>query len=83
MERVFNFASKKLYIQIENKKMLPQTKSDIKKIAILNNGNIPIYICTKEERKKFLIAREFWINENEDVLKIIKQKYGEENVKLL
>ncbi|KGN03337.1 DNA polymerase III subunit alpha [Clostridium novyi A str. 4570] len=83
VERVFNFASKKLYIQIENKKMLSQTKSDIKKIAILNNGNIPIYICTKEERKKFLIAREFWINENEDVLKIIKQKYGEENVKLL
>ena len=83
VERVFNFSSKKLYIQIENKKMLSQTKSDIKKIAILNNGNIPIYICTKEERKKFLIAREFWINENEDVLKIIKQKYGEENVKLL
>ncbi|GAB6149464.1 DNA polymerase III subunit alpha [Clostridium novyi] len=83
VERVFNFSSKKLYIQIENKKMLSQTKSDIKKIAILNNGNIPIYICTKEERKKFLISREFWINENEDVLKIIKQKYGEENVKLL
>ncbi|KGM94802.1 DNA polymerase III subunit alpha [Clostridium novyi A str. 4552] len=83
VERVFNFSSKKLYIQIENKKILKQTMNDIKQIALLNNGNIPIYICTKEERKKFLIAREFWINENEDVLKIIKQRYGEENVKLL
>ncbi|WP_085829570.1 DNA polymerase III subunit alpha [Clostridium massiliodielmoense] len=83
VEKVFNFSSKKLYIQIENKKILKQTMNDIKQISLSNNGNIPIYICTKEERKKFLIAREFWINENEDVLKIIKQRYGEENVKLL
>jgi DNA polymerase III subunit alpha len=57
--------------------------NDFKSISKSNPGNIPIYICTREEKKKYLVSREYWIKENEEVMEFLKSKYGRENVKLI
>ncbi|AYF53612.1 DNA polymerase III subunit alpha [Clostridium novyi] len=83
IEKVVNFSNKKFYIQVEKKRDVKPTINQIKSIAIRNNGNIPIYICTKDERKKYLISREYWVNNTEEVVNIFKQLYGNENIKLI
>ncbi|KEI09733.1 DNA polymerase III subunit alpha [Clostridium sp. K25] len=83
IEKVVNFSNKKFYIQVEKKRDVKPTINQIKSIAIRNNGNIPIYICTKDERKKYLISREYWVNNTEEVVNILKQLYGNENIKFI
>ncbi|KEI01870.1 DNA polymerase III subunit alpha [Clostridium botulinum] len=83
IEKVFNFSNKKFYIQVQEKRDVKPTINEIKSIAIRNNGNIPIYICTKDERKKYLVSREYWVNDTDEVATVFKQRYGKDNVKFI
>lgn len=83
VEKLVKVSTEKLYIQINNNGEVKDAMNDFKSISKSNPGNIPIYICTREEKKKYLVSREYWIKENEEVMEFLKSKYGRENVKLI
>ncbi|MEA4826790.1 MAG: DNA polymerase III subunit alpha, partial [Clostridium sp.] len=83
VERLTKFSSEKLYIQVQNNKEVKQAMNNLKPICMSNSGNMPIYICTKEDRKKYLLSREYWIKTNDDLIDFLKEKYGRENIKIL
>jgi DNA polymerase III subunit alpha len=72
-----------VYVLVEDDK----TARDINKVlkqALFNfRGNTPIYLCTRKERKKYRLDREFWVDTDSEVLEYLRKQFGEENVKLL
>ena len=83
VEKLTKFTSKKLYIQVQNNEEVRIAKNDLRIVCIKHSGNIPIYLCTKEEKKKYLLSREYWISEEDNLLNFLKEKYGDKNIKLL
>lgn len=83
VEKLVNFKSKKLYILVESNKEVKPNIRELKPVLLSNSGNIPVYICTKQEREKFLLSRDYWISDEEKLLTRLKEKYGESNIKLL
>ncbi len=83
VEKLIKFTNKKLYIQVQSNEEVKVARNELKTICSQNSGGIPIYLCTKEERKKYLLAREYWVNEEESLLNFLREKYGEQNIKLL
>ncbi|WP_050606490.1 DNA polymerase III subunit alpha [Clostridium niameyense] len=83
IEPLIKIDAKKLYILVEDEKVMKSGISNIKAFLINNRGNIPVYFCTKQGRKKYRLDRELWINEDSDILSYLKQNFGEENVKII
>jgi DNA polymerase-3 subunit alpha len=44
---------------------------------------MPVYLCTKKERKKFRLDRELWVEPNSELVSILKRRFGEENLKII
>lgn len=75
--------SENLYILIENEKVLKEKLVELKSLFLQFKGDIPVYLCTKSERKKFRLDREFWINHDTELMSNLKTKLGHENVKII
>ncbi|WP_243129264.1 DNA polymerase III subunit alpha [Hathewaya massiliensis] len=73
----------KIYVLVEDNKEMKKTIEEFKDELYIYLGNTPIYICTKKERKKYLIDRNLWVNCEIEVITYLKNKFGEENVKVL
>ena len=73
----------KIYVLVEDNKEMKKTIEEFKDELYIYLGNTPIYICTKKERKKYLIDRNLWVNGEIEVITYLKNKFGEENVKVL
>ena len=46
-------------------------------------GDTPIYIWATKEKQKFRVPRDRWVSLDSDVMSIIRETFGEENVKIL
>ena len=73
--------SEKIYIQYENEKVFKNESSKLKTILLLHPGNIPVYIYAKEEKKKYRMDRQFWANDDEKLLYMLRNIIGQDNVK--
>ncbi|MDD3225426.1 MAG: DNA polymerase III subunit alpha [Clostridium sp.] len=73
----------KVYIQIESEIYAKSVIREIREELLKYKGSTPIYICTKKERKKFMLPVELWIDEDVDVMGFLRKKFGEENIKVL
>lgn len=73
----------KLYILIENQSDLKNVLIDVKTIFSNFKGNMPVYLCTKKERKKFRLDRELWVEPDSKLVSILKKRFGEENLKII
>lgn len=74
-----NFQS--IYILVEENKMVRITLEELKPLLKEYKGDIPIYICTNKERKKYLIDKEFWVDGSIDILSELRKKIGDQNLK--
>lgn len=83
IEKMAKINNKKLYILVENKEIAKIARNEIKPEIAKFKGNMPIYICTKEERNKFMLNREMWIENNEEIITFLTKKFGSENVKII
>jgi DNA polymerase-3 subunit alpha len=72
-----------LYILIEAERELKDTLIENKSLFLKFKGNIPVYLCTKKERKKFRLDREFWVNGDLELMQLLRSKFGDENVKIV
>lgn len=73
----------KIYVQIEEEKQVRDTINDISLVLSEYSGSTPIYICTKKERKKFLLPENLWIDEKIEVLDFLRRRFGDTNVKVI
>lgn len=83
VEPLFKIDTEKLYILVEKEDMIKQTLAELKPILSSFKGNIPVYLCTKKERKKFRLDRELWINNDVELMSILRNNFGDENVKII
>lgn len=73
----------KVYVQIEEEKQVRATISEISGALSEFSGSTPIYICTRKERKKFLLPDNLWIDEEIEALNFLRKRFGEANVKVI
>ncbi|SMC23334.1 DNA polymerase-3 subunit alpha [Clostridium acidisoli DSM 12555] len=73
----------KVYLQIEEEKQIMSVINNMSKMLSEFKGNTPIYLCTKKERKKFMLPDNLWINEDIEILNLLRDKFGNENVKVI
>lgn len=83
IEPLVKNSNKKLYILVEEDKDVVKTKNELKNNVLRNRGNVPVFICTKKERKKYMLSREFWVQEEEELLNYLIEKFGKGNVKVI
>lgn len=82
IEPLTKLSQEKVYILIEEEKLRKEAFEKIKNMLVQHRGNQPIYICTRRERQKFRIDRDYWIKPNEEILSYLKGEFGEQNVKV-
>ncbi|GAA0122996.1 hypothetical protein UT300018_23130 [Clostridium faecium] len=78
-----NINKEKIYILIENKTMLNSAVNEIKNGLKAFKGNTPVYLCTADERKSYLMDRAAWLSNEYDTIEILKETFGENNIKVV
>lgn len=82
IQPLIKLSNEKVYVLIENETLRKEAFEKMKTALQNHKGNQPVYICTKKERQKFRLDREFWINADEDILNYLAMEFGEQNVKV-
>jgi DNA polymerase III subunit alpha len=72
----------KLYLLVEDDKKARDILKSLKILLSSYKGTTPVYLCTRKERNKYRLDREVWINSESDIVDLLKNQFGEENVKL-
>jgi DNA polymerase-3 subunit alpha len=83
IEPLVKMDSESLYILIEDEKELKEILTELKVLFLNSKGNLPVYLCTRKERKKFRLDREFWISQDIELMANLRAKLGDENVKII
>ena len=75
--------SSKVYLRADNE--IEAKKLNIRLKEILkeeHKGDTPIYLVAMRERQKYRVPRDRWISLNSDVISVLRNNFGEENVKV-
>jgi DNA polymerase-3 subunit alpha len=72
----------KLFIQIEEESMIKDELLRLKQVLQNHRGNVPVYLFTKRERKKYRLDREYWVESSHELMADLRKMFGEGNVKL-
>ncbi|GAA0733804.1 DNA polymerase III subunit alpha [Clostridium oceanicum] len=83
IEPLVNIDSEKLYILVQDRKEMKERLNEVKSLFLQNKGNMPVYFCTKKDRKKFRLDRNLWIEDNVDFLSSLRSIFGENNIKII
>ena len=75
--------SDKLYIKVKNEEEVRNINNEIKNLILGYEGNTAVYVFDAEKRQNYRLQRDKWIDSASEVIEILKDKYGEENVKLV
>lgn len=78
-----NVSNEKIFILIKDKSMLTPTTKEIKITFKDNLGATPVYLCTADDRKRYLIDRQGWLHNDYDTISMLKEMFGENNVKVM
>lgn len=78
-----NISNEKIYVLVKDKSYLNPAIKEIK-ITFKNNlGNIPVYLCTANDRKRYLLDKQGWLNNDIDTIELLKEMFGDNNVKIM
>lgn len=75
--------AEKVYIRVESEAEVKKASHEIRELIQGHEGNTPIYIFAADKRQNYRLKNDRWINMDEEVMDIIKEKYGIENVKVI
>lgn len=82
IEPLLKLSNDKVYVQIEDGKLIKVALADLKNIAQRNRGTAPMYLYVKSDKKMYRLDRDYWINTEIEVLSELRDKFGDENVKV-
>jgi len=74
--------SEKIYILIENEALMKDTLKKLKQNLSIYRGYTPVFLCTKQPRKMYSVDKALWLNEESDTMEILRNMFGENNVKI-
>ena len=81
--------NKKLYIRVPKEKLPIINEKEFNDILtsitnIIKNspGNTPVYVYFEANNKLTMLARKWWVSADNSIINILKQKLGDENIKL-
>ena len=75
--------SSKVYLRAENEIEAKEINQVLKSlISTEYKGDTPIYLCAVKERQKFRVPRDRWVSLESNIISILKEKFGEQNVKV-
>lgn len=75
--------SSKIYIKVEDNKTAKEVNWALKPYLAPYRGETPVYIFAAKERQNFRLSRDMWIDTEKGGLEFLREKFGEENVKLV
>ena len=75
--------SSKVYIRVQDIQKAKEINKLLKFIVKDYTGKTPIYLYADREKRKFLTNMDVWVDLNNDVLSVLREKFGEENIKVL
>ena len=75
--------SSKIYIRVEDRETARKAVNALRILLEQYKGDTPIYMFTAKERSNFRLSREMWIDLEGDGLDFLKEKFGEDNVKVV
>jgi DNA polymerase-3 subunit alpha len=74
----------KVYLRVEDTIAAKELNKKIKEILIPDYmGDTPIYIFENKGKQKFRVPRDRWVSLNSDIITLLRETLGEENVKVL
>ena len=75
--------SSKVYVRAEDEIEAKNINLILKEILQQEHmGDTPIYLVAMKERQKFRVPRDRWISLDSDVVDVLKNTFGEENIKV-
>lgn len=74
--------SEKIYILIESEAMMKDALKKLKQNLTIYRGNTPVYLCTKEPRKMYVVDKGLWLSEETDTMEILRGMFGKDNIKI-
>ena len=75
--------SEKLYIRVNTEDEVRELNKEIKNFITGYEGNTAVYVFAAEKKQSFRLQKDRWIDSSTEVIEILKDKYGERNVKLV
>lgn len=83
MEPLEKINTSKVYLRADDQIHAKEISKKLKELLDEQyKGDTPIYICAIKEKQKFRVSRDRWITLDNDALDILKESFGEENVKI-
>lgn len=74
--------SEKIYILIENEAMMKDALKKLKQNLTIYRGNTPVYLCTKQPRKMYVVDKGLWLSEETDTMEMLRGIFGKDNIKI-
>lgn len=75
--------SSKVYIRVEDEKRARAVNKALKILLNQFKGDTSVYIVAAKERRSFRLSRECWVDLDTNVIDFLREKFGEENIKLI
>lgn len=75
--------SNKVYIRVNDNEEAKKINHYIKTDLIEYKGDSAVYIFNAKDKKSYRLARETWLNLDTDIISVLKETCGEENVKVV
>lgn len=72
---------KNLYIRLEDNSWMVQIE-ELRSLFNRYRGTNPVYVVLKTSRKKLLAAKDMWVTVNDELINELKQRLGDDNIKL-
>lgn len=82
LEPLVKVSNEKVYILIDNETLKKEAFKKIKNTLQEHKGAQPVLICTKQERMKFELGKDFRVKPDEELLEFLRQEFGVQNVKV-
>ena len=83
IEPIEKINSSKVYVRAENEIEAKNINLRLKEILQQDHmGDTPIYLVAMRERQKFRVPRDRWVSLESDAVDVLKNTFGEENIKV-
>jgi DNA polymerase III subunit alpha len=82
IEPLIKHSSRSLYLLVDDDKTARSIINSLKTTLIKFKGGSPVYLCTRKERNKYRLDREYWVECDQETINFFKKQFGEDNVKV-
>ena len=75
--------SEKIYIRVNTEEEVRKVNRELKDLIQGYEGNTVVYVFAADKKQYYRLQRDKWIDVNSDVVEVIKNKYGVDNVRII